>query len=168
MPRIDNDNAQSHIVHEEGLILEDFMPYRLSVIANKISRALSSIYKDKFGLSIPEWRVLANLGRFEPMSSNQIAERGHMDKAKVSRAVASLLKSGLITRQTDPADHRMLILKMSAKGRKIYTEIAALAQNWEQEFLSHLSPEDIEVFSNNLKSLCLKVTDSPDMAKIDD
>src|SRR3546814_16183839 len=72
------------------LTLERFLPYRLSVITNRISGALSRHYAARFGISIPEWRVIANLGRYPGLSANQVAERSAMDKVTVSRAVAGL------------------------------------------------------------------------------
>ena len=81
-----------------GFDLESFLPYRLSVTTNRVSRAFAALYEQEFGISIPEWRAIAVLGAFAPLSSNEICERTAMDKAKVSRAVATLLKRGLIER----------------------------------------------------------------------
>lgn len=72
------------------LALERFLPYRLSVLTNRVSGALSRHYADRFGIGIPEWRVIAILGRYAGLSANQVAERSAMDKVTVSRAVAAL------------------------------------------------------------------------------
>jgi len=69
---------------ETLLVLEDFLPYRLAVLAHTMSRELSGVYGARFGLSIPEWRILANLGRFGPLYAGELAERSSMDKPKVT------------------------------------------------------------------------------------
>lgn len=125
------------------LHLDRFLPYRLSVLSNLVSQALAEQYQARFGLSIPQWRVMANLGRTAPMSANEVAERTSMDKVKVSRAIASMQALDLLTRETDPRDNRMVSLKLSAKGRRIYEGIAPMALAWEQEFLSVLNDREI-------------------------
>lgn len=136
-----------------ALELDNFLPYRLSVLNNLVSRALAEQYQARFGLSIPEWRVMANLGRAAPMSANEVAERTSMDKVKVSRAISRMQTAGLLKRETDPRDHRVSSLKLSAKGRKIYDKIAPMALAWEQEFLSVLSEREIADFDKILGKL---------------
>lgn len=116
--------------------LEAFLPYRLSIASNRVSRAFAQRYGQAFGLSIPEWRVLAVLGSFQPLSSFEICAKTEMDKAKVSRAVSRLSAAGLIRRAVDPKDKRLLKLAFSAKGRKVYDAIVPLAEEIESEVLS--------------------------------
>lgn len=128
--------------NDQTLILEAFLPYRLSRLTNRISQALAAIYQDRFAITIPEWRVLAILGSHAPLSSNQIAERGSMDKAKVSRAVSRLLDKDLITRETDPEDNRLLVLDLSPAGRAVHGEIAPMALEWEHGLIDALTHEE--------------------------
>ena len=76
------------------LALEAFLPYRLSVLSNRISGAIGTVYANRFKLSIAEWRLMAALGRFGPMSANEVADRTAMDKVRVSRAVARMVENG--------------------------------------------------------------------------
>ncbi|MFQ6004049.1 MAG: MarR family winged helix-turn-helix transcriptional regulator, partial [Woeseia sp.] len=99
------------------LILEDFLPYRLSILSNTVSSTIASAYNRRFGLSIPEWRVIAVLGRFPGLSAVEVAERTLMDKVAVSRAVTRLIKSGRIDRQFADADRRRSLLNLSEQGR---------------------------------------------------
>lgn len=138
---------------DSALELDNFLPYRLSVLNNMVSRALAEQYQARFGLSIPEWRVMANLGRAAPMSANEVAERTSMDKVKVSRAISRMQTAGLLKRETDPRDHRVSSLRLSAKGKKIYDKIAPMALAWEQEFLSVLSEREIAAFDKILGKL---------------
>ena len=121
-----------------ALDLERFLPYRLSVLTNTISQAIARDYGERFGLAVTEWRVLAVLGRYAGLSAMQVAERTAMDKVAVSRAVNALLKSGRIRRSTHAEDKRRSVLALSAKGRKVYDEVAPLALRYERELLAGL------------------------------
>lgn len=131
---------------EPRLDLDGFMPYRLSVLSNRVSSAIAAEYSERFGLSVPEWRVMAVLGGTPGLSAREVAERTAMDKVQVSRAVARLLKSRRIQRQTDGADGRVTRLSLSVRGRAIYEQIVPLALHLEEQFLSALSPEEREAF----------------------
>lgn len=122
------------------LQLDSFLPYRLNVLAKRVSKALARQYEDRFGISIPEWRVLAILGREQPLSSNDIVERSQMDKAKVSRAVTALVERNILARATHPQDQRLLRLSFTAEGRALYDRVAPLALEWERELLAGLDP----------------------------
>lgn len=124
------------------LELERFLPYRLSVLSNTISAAIARDYGERFGLAVTEWRVLAVLGRYDGLSAVEVAERTAMDKVAVSRAVNSLLKSGRIKRGTHAEDKRRSVLSLSAKGRKVYDEVAPTALRYERELLSVLDREE--------------------------
>jgi DNA-binding MarR family transcriptional regulator len=127
---------------EPGLELERFLPYRLSVLSNRISTAIARVYVRRFALTVPEWRVMAVLGRFGPMSANAVCERTAMDKVRVSRAVSRLAAAGRLERRTDTADRRRALLKLTPRGRAVYDEIGPLALAVESRLLAQLSPAD--------------------------
>ena len=104
--------AAEHAVLE----LERFLPYRLSVLSNRISQDIARLYAERFGLGITQWRILAVLGRYPDLSATQVAERTAMDKVAVSRAVAGLLEAGLLRRRAHGADRRRSELERSARG----------------------------------------------------
>jgi DNA-binding MarR family transcriptional regulator len=124
------------------LELERFLPYRLSVLTNRISTAIARVYVRRFGLTVPEWRVMAVLGRFGPMSANAVCERTAMDKVRVSRAVARLATAGRLDRRIDDADRRRALLALTPRGRAVYGEIGPLALAVEARLLAHLSDAD--------------------------
>ncbi len=111
-----------------ALRLPDFLPYRLSVLANTISNTLARSYADRFGVSIPQWRVMAVLGDDPGRSANELVERTRMDKVSVSRAVSGLAADGRVLRRSDPTDRRRSLLRLSASGRSIYEKIVPLAR----------------------------------------
>ena len=124
------------------LKLEHFLPYRLSVLSNRTSNAIALEYSERFDLTIPEWRVMAVLGRFSGLSANQVAQRTAMDKVAVSRAVARLLDSGRIQRDFDDDDRRRSVLKLSEAGYAVYDQIVPLALGFEQHLLAGMSDEE--------------------------
>jgi DNA-binding MarR family transcriptional regulator len=121
------------------LDLDAFMPYRLSVLTNRVSSAIARHYSDRFDLSIPEWRVMAVLGQAPGLSAREVAARTAMDKVQVSRAVQSLLSAKRLTRAAHSQDGRVTHLSLSAKGQAIYNDVVPLALSLEKQFLSALS-----------------------------
>ena len=130
--------AAEHAVLE----LERFLPYRLSVLSNRISQDIARLYAERFGLGITQWRILAVLGRYPDLSATQVAERTAMDQVAVSRAVAGLLEAGLLRRRAHGADRRRSVLELSARGYRVYDEVAPLALAYERRLLAGLDPAD--------------------------
>lgn len=135
------------------LILEEFLPYRLSVLSHTISTNIAKVYDKRFGLSIPEWRVIAILGRFPGLSAVEVAERTMMDKVAVSRAVTKLIRNGRIDRQFADADRRRSILNLTDAGRRVHNEIAPLALAFEDELLQGVDPADLDALNRMIEGL---------------
>jgi DNA-binding MarR family transcriptional regulator len=127
---------------EPRLDLDSFIPYRLSILSNRVSSAIAGEYSGRFGLTIPEWRIMAVLGGTPGLSAREVAERTAMDKVQVSRAVTRLLRSRRVQKQAHDTDGRITLLSLSAKGRAIYDEIVPLALHLEDLFLSALTAEE--------------------------
>ena len=125
------------------LALERYIPYRLSILSNTVSGALAARYRERFGLSIPQWRVMAVLGRHPGSSANQVCELTAMDKVTVSRAVAGLLADRRVLRAADRSDRRRSLLLLSARGAAIYDEIVPLARRYESELLGALGAAEL-------------------------
>ena len=132
---------------DDELNLEKFLPYRLSVLSHTISTTIAKAYESKFGVSIPEWRVIAILGRYPGLSAVEVAERTMLDKVAVSRAVTKLIKNGRIDRAFADADRRRSILNLSEDGKQVHDEIAPLALAFELELLQGISEEDYATFN---------------------
>ena len=141
---------------DEELKLEEFLPYRLSVLSHTVSTNIARVYDKRFDLSIPEWRVIAILGRFPGLSAVEVAERTMMDKVAVSRAVTKLIKNGRIDREFADADRRRSILNLSEKGRQVHDEIAPLALKFERDLLQGLSDDEIRDFNVVMEPLLAK------------
>ena len=123
------------------LRLETFLPYRLSVLANTVSHALAELYRERFELSIPDWRVMAVLARFPGSSARELIQHTRMDKVAISRSVARLTERRLIRRRTSAQDRRRSELRLSDEGRAVYAEIVPLAEAYETRLLESLPAE---------------------------
>jgi len=139
-------------MHKE-LILENFLPYKLSILSNTVSSAIAIAYDKRFGLSIPEWRVIAVLARFPGLSAVEVADRTMMDKVAVSRAVSKLLKNGRLDREFADADRRRSILNLSEEGRRVHDGVAPLALKFEADLLEGLSDEEITALNSTIERL---------------
>jgi DNA-binding MarR family transcriptional regulator len=135
----------------DRFLLEDFLPYQLSVAANRISRIFARRYAEEFGLTIPEWRVMAVLGRFGTISPGAIVEHTEMDKVKVSRAAAAMTKSGLIAQSPNPADGRAHLLSLTPKGQATHTAIIPRARALESELAACLAAPDLATLKSSLR-----------------
>jgi DNA-binding MarR family transcriptional regulator len=135
------------------LDLDRFLPYRLSVLSNRISQAIARLYQSRFGFGITEWRLIAVLGRYPALSANAVAERTAMDKVAVSRAVAHLLERGLLTRELHGDDRRRSVLTLSEAGHRIYDEIVPLALGRERRLLATLNASEREQLERILDKL---------------
>jgi DNA-binding MarR family transcriptional regulator len=138
---------------DEPLVLDKFLPYRLSVLSNRLSTAIAESYSRRFGLSIPEWRVMAVLALDSGLSAAEVAERTAMDKVAVSRAVARLLSTGRARRDTAPGDRRRSVLELTSAGQRIYRSVAPALRRYEAELLAGLGTDERRALHELLKRL---------------
>ncbi len=122
--------------------LAQFLPYRLSVVAEQVSRLVAKTYADRFDLSTPEWRVIAHLGYSTSLTALTIADRTAMDKVKVSRALARLTQRRLVRREVNPLDQRGALLALTPPGRSLYARVVPAALDTEKTILAALEPDD--------------------------
>ena len=114
------------------LELERFLPYRLNVVAESVSRALSRLYAERYGIGVPEWRVMATLGEYERMTAKQVGAHSRMHKTKVSWAVTALEFKGLIEREPNEEDMREAFLALTGRGQRVYQDLAPRALAFER------------------------------------
>lgn len=135
------------------LRLDAFLPYRLAMLAEQVSQSLSRLYSERYGITNPEWRVLAALGEHGTMTSTEIGRNSRMHKTKVSRAVSELEKKSLITRKTSRDDMRVAHLTLTAKGEDTYRKLVPLALQFGDRLAGGLSEEETAVLERVLTSL---------------
>jgi DNA-binding MarR family transcriptional regulator len=128
-----------------------FVPFRLNRLAAEVSQALSSEYQERYGLDIPEWRVLATLGfRNEACTAQYISHCTRTHKSTISRAVTSLMQRQLLERVEDADDRRAFSLQMTAKGKALYEELIPRLLRKEQGIMSCLSAQERKDFARLL------------------
>lgn len=133
--------------------LEDFLPFRLAVAAEAVSRLIAKLHLAQSGLTMPEWRLIAAIGCYGVLSPTVAGERTSMDKVKISRAAASLVARGLIKQNHDPDDGRGRLLRLTRKGNNIYAGIAPTARSIEETLAQGLTKTEISALRANLGKL---------------
>jgi DNA-binding MarR family transcriptional regulator len=145
--------ARDSTARSSAFLLANFVPFRLNRLADAVSQDLSEIYRDRFGLEIPEWRVLVTVGQRRDCTAQHVAGRTRMHKTRVSRAVASLSKRKLIERVSCADDGRELRLRLTKAGRKVHDILVPLALERERTLLAKLSKVHGQAFIAGLAEL---------------
>jgi DNA-binding MarR family transcriptional regulator len=133
--------------------LEDFIPFKLAVVANRVSQSIGRLFETQFNIQVPEWRIMMTLYAYDDLVFNEVVERTSMDKARVSRAQRRLVDLGLIDSVNDPTDGRKVILSLTRKGEKMCGEIlphAAEREAWYLAALGHEEHRQLDVILDKL------------------
>ncbi len=138
---------------DRPLVLERFFPYRVAVLAADVSKELSAVYRDRFGIRPAEWRVLAHLAAAGTGSVREIHRHANLDKAKVSRAVDRLAALGHVSKRPDTHDRRLVALRLTRKGRSVYERIVPHARAFEASLLGTLTKTERAVLDRAIDKL---------------
>lgn len=151
----DRQETRESVIASEGsdLQLESWLPYRFSVLANRVSACLFEMYNQQYGLSVAGWRIMALLGARQPLSAKEVAQYVAMDQVSVTRAINQMDTLGLITRRIDENDRRKITLRLSKKGETARGEIIPLAIALEKAMVSSLSEREISTLNVILTKL---------------
>lgn len=139
--------------------LADFLPYQLSVTSNAVSGRISQEYRERFGLNVPEWRVMAVLGDAGTLTQRELTEFTLMDKVAVNRACKGLEERGLVSRQPNAQDGRSHLLELTESGTRMHDEIMPLALEMERRLFARFTPEEVTHFRNVLDRVRGEVDD---------
>lgn len=122
--------------------LQEFLPYLLNQAAEATSRGFQAAYRDRYGFTRTQWRVLANLGKFGAMTARDICAISHIEKTKVSRAVAALEQAGMLARAPSPSDRRAELLSLTDRGRAVFADLGRLALAFDRQLRTMLGEGD--------------------------
>jgi DNA-binding MarR family transcriptional regulator len=135
------------------LNLESYLPYRLSVASNKVSALIAKAYEVRFGLTIPQWRLLAIVSEGAPLSQQSLVSRTAMDKVTVSRAAQALIMRGLVQSRPSEKDRRAVELSLTAAGISIVQEVAPVALAFEKSLIEAIGASAAERLEIMLRKL---------------
>jgi DNA-binding MarR family transcriptional regulator len=150
--RVHEATAKAAPTEAPLLKLEDFLPHRLNVLSSLVSQALTRVY-GRYGIGIPEWRVLVTLGENRVMTGKAIGAHTHMHKTKVSRAVAQLEQRKFLTRRANRSDLRESFLSLTPAGRAVYEELAPRALDFTLRLAEVVAPADRAAFDRAMRQL---------------
>ncbi len=126
--------------------LAKFLPYQLSLTSNAVSGRIAQEYRVRFGLSVPEWRVMAVLGDAGPLTQRDLTKRTLMDKVAVNRACKVLADRGLATRRPNEQDGRSHLVELTVKGVDVHSQIMPLASEMERHMFGCFDNGELEQF----------------------
>jgi len=133
--------------HPSVLTLERFLPYRLSILSNRISEIIAKTYRDKFALSITEWRIMAVLGEFPGSSADEVSAKIQIEKSIISRALQKLLARHLVSRKVNATDRRRQNLILTKTGLEIYQQVVPVSYNYQDLLQDCFSDSERDVFN---------------------
>lgn len=133
--------------------LSDFLPYKLAVLTARISRLLSTIYEERFGLTMPEWRVLVHVARCEKVSVRDIHNCVNLEKPRVSRAVAKMVEAGLLAKTASSKDQRLVEIELTEAGQRVLDDIIPEALAFEARLLEEFSESEARHFADLMERL---------------
>lgn len=125
----------------EAFDLSGFLPYRMAVAAEKLSVGMSKRYREEFGISIAEWRVLVNLADRGAVSVRDIEREVHLEKSKASRAASRLEAGGYVTKAVNAQDRRLVVLELTEEGHALMRQLLRIATDYQARLEQMLAPE---------------------------
>lgn len=142
---------------KKKLILSNFIPYRVSRLDNEISTVFLRMYEPVFKLSVPQWRMLAATHQLQPTTVSGLTQYSAMEKMTVARAITDLERGGLVNRWVDEKDRRRTLIELTGEGKKTYEKISELGLKFEEELLSVLTEDEINIFNDITSRLVDKI-----------
>ncbi|QCB46881.1 MarR family winged helix-turn-helix transcriptional regulator [Hydrogenophaga sp. PAMC20947] len=133
--------------------LSSFLPYRIAVLSESVSQCIAQVYRERFGLSRDEWRVLAALADAGKVKTSTVIASTTLEKMQVSRAVSRLEGDGLLERIPDPEDGRGWLLRLRPAGRALHGKVVPMVQAREQFLLDALAPQEQQALHQALNKL---------------
>jgi DNA-binding MarR family transcriptional regulator len=136
-----------------GLKIRDLLSFRIHLVANSMSRSAATSYKQAYDVTLGEWRTIALLGGYAPMSLNEVARSAGLDKGQSSRIVSDLVNKGLVLRNPSPAGGKTVDLSLTAKGKKMYKGLMKIASERNDAFIACLTDDERVAFESGLNKL---------------
>jgi DNA-binding MarR family transcriptional regulator len=142
------DKTLNNMTHLKPSILnlERFFPYRISILSNRLSAIIAQTYKNKFALSITEWRIMAVLGEYAGSSAEEVSIKTQVEKSIVSRSISKLLNRQLVSRTVDTTDRRRQNLTLTETGEDIYSQIVPVSYAYEDRLLECFTAQERAIF----------------------
>ncbi len=133
--------------------LNQYLPCQLATVSHAIMRSVAGVLEDRFGISTPEWKVLAIIAEKPGLSAVSVARLAEMDTVAVSRAVTKLLDRGLIDRELDSEDRRRSVLNLSVDGLSLYEQVVPIASELETRLLEEFSEDERRILDKAIRVL---------------
>ncbi|WP_242150326.1 MULTISPECIES: MarR family transcriptional regulator [unclassified Sphingomonas] len=138
---------------DAALTLDDFLPFRLSFTSNLVSDRIARAYQALFGLTIPEWRLVAVIAESDGITQQAIGVKTRMDKVTVSRAAIALVERCLVERMPNAGDRRSHLLRLTPAGQALYEQVAPKALELERRIFGGFDAGRVAAFVTMLREI---------------
>ena len=122
--------------------LDEFIPYKLAIVANRMSQSIDRLFETRLNIRMPEWRIMMALNACGGLMFSEVVHRTRMDKARVSRAQRRLVDLELVNSVNDPADGRKVILSLTPKGQKMCASVVPQVAERQAWYLAALDDHE--------------------------
>lgn len=146
-----------------GIDLDDHIATIIAIFSNRVSRAASRFYRERYGIGVVEWRVLMFIGRTNATSANRICSETDLDKGAVSRSLNVLARMGVVSVKADGADSRRHNVTLTAKGRALHDRIVPVALERQRDLIGDLSPGEVDTLKDIICRMQARVADTDAM-----
>jgi len=133
--------------------LQNFLPYQLSVLSNKISAGIAKFYREQYKISVAQWRVLVLLSDLTNQTAKELTQKSQMDKVRISRTMKSLLTKKFISEKICKEDARARRYTLTSQGIQLINEVKPKALDFEKNLISSLNNDEIKNFQNSIEVL---------------
>jgi DNA-binding MarR family transcriptional regulator len=118
----------------------------LLAAAGGLKKFMDAKFRDRFGLSISRFDVLATLDRAYPegLRAGELSQRLRVTEGNITQVAAPLIRDGLVRRTHSEEDGRVAILNLTKKGRNLFADMAEEHRLWVANAFSGLSGEQLQ------------------------
>lgn len=139
--------------HAVPAALDRTLTWRLHLVNKLTDRSSGEAYAQEFDLPIGQARCLAAIGHFEPLSVVELASRSNLDKGQASRAAQALVTRGLVAKRASDEDARGVVLRLTARGRALWTRVMGLITQRNADIFGCLTAAERKALGHMLDRL---------------
>lgn len=133
--------------------VDDLLNYRLSCLLAASGAMVTRLCEGRYGITRREWRLIALLAAHGAMSPSELAQRAHLERARISRLITELAEKKLICRASLAEDRRRAEVDLTEDGRALYDELFPQSVRLNTEVLAALTPQEVQAFERALDKL---------------
>lgn len=114
---------------------------------------MRSAFEREMGVSAGTWFTLELLDEKEGISQGEVSHRFDVDPSRITRLAQKLEREGLLRRERDPEDNRVVRMYATEEGRELLERLGEHRRRFEDRVRAAMSPEEHEELKRLLGAL---------------